>query len=135
MTTAERALAEHAAKQPTPGDWVYVHNFKDPLRPRAMRLPASRARALKQDMIGLVNFLKSDLRRAFEGEAYQRAATQLMRELDSQRTVILQEFDQRARPQGFAWRNLMSGLFVTIGSRGDRQPPKNGRCLMNSAPC
>src|SRR5512143_1937428 len=32
MTTAERALAEHAAEQPTPGEWVYVHSFKDPLR-------------------------------------------------------------------------------------------------------
>src|SRR5512139_3375148 len=50
MTAAERALAEHAAEQPTPGEWVYVHNFKDPLRPRAMRLPAGRARPFKQDM-------------------------------------------------------------------------------------
>ena len=57
MTTAERALAEHAAEQPTPSEWVYVHNFKDPLRPRAMRLPAGRARPFKQDMASLANFL------------------------------------------------------------------------------
>jgi len=121
MTTAERALAEHAAEQPTPGDWVYVYNFKDPLRPRAMRLPAGRARPFKQDMFGLVNFLKSDLRRTFEGDAYQRAATQLVRELDNQRAAILQEFDQRARPQGFALaRAEQQGLFVApIGPQGE----------------
>ena len=121
MTTAERALAEHAAKQPTPGDWVYVHNFKDPLRPRAMRLPAGRARPFKQDMASLVNFLKSDLRRTFEGDAYQRAATRLMRELDTQRAGLLQEFDQRARPQGFTLaQSEQQGLFVTpIGSQGE----------------
>jgi lon-related putative ATP-dependent protease len=121
MTTAERALAEHAAAQPTPGDWVYVHNFKDPLRPRAMRLPAGRARPFKQDMIGLVNFLKTDLRRTFEGEAYQRAATQLVRELDNQRAAILQEFDQRARPLGFGLvRSEQRGLFVApIGPQGE----------------
>jgi predicted ATP-dependent protease len=114
MTTAERVVAEHAATQPTPGDWVYVHNFKDPLRPRAMRLPASRARPFKQDMIGLVNFLKADLRRTFEGEAYQRAATQLVRDLDNQRAAILQEFDQRARAQGFGVaRSEQQGLFIT----------------------
>jgi lon-related putative ATP-dependent protease len=121
MTTAERVVAEHAAKQPTPGDWVYVHNFKDPLRPRAMRLPAGQARPFKQDMVGLVNFLKSDLRRTFEGEAYQRTATQLMRDLDNQRAAILQEFDQRARPQGFALaRAEQQGLFATpIGPHGE----------------
>ena len=86
-----------------------------------MRLPAGRARPFKQDMIGLVNFLKSDLRRTFEGDAYQRAATQLMRELDNQRAAILQEFDQRARPQGFALaRSEQQGLFVTpIGPQGE----------------
>ncbi len=121
MTTVERALTEHAAAQPTPGDWVYVYNFKEPLRPRAMCLPAGRARLFKQDMIGLVNFLKSDLRRTFEGEAYQRAATQLVRELDNQRAAILQEFDQRARPQGFALaRSEHQALFVApIGPHGE----------------
>jgi hypothetical protein len=121
MTTAERALAEHAARQPTPGDWIYVHNFKEPLRPRAMRLPAERARPFQQDMIGLVNFLTSDLRRTFEGETYQRAATQLMRELDNQRAAVLQEFDRRARPQGFTLaQSEQQGLFVTpIGPQGE----------------
>jgi predicted ATP-dependent protease len=121
MTTAERALAEHAAAQPTPGDWVYVHNFKEPLRPRAMRLPAGHARPFKQDLLGLVNFLKSDLRRTFEGETYQRAATQLVRELDNQRAALLQEFDQRVRPQGFALaRSEQQGLFITpIGPQGE----------------
>src|SRR5512146_534298 len=121
MTTAERALTEHAAAQPTPGDWVYVHNFKDPLRPRAMRLPAGRARQFKQEMSGLVNFLKTDLRRIFEGEAYQRTATQLVRELDTQRTTILQEFAQRVRPQGFALaRSEQQGLFLApIGPHGE----------------
>ncbi|CAG0936566.1 hypothetical protein TFLX_05447 [Thermoflexales bacterium] len=121
MTTAERALIEHAAAQPTPDDWVYVHNFKEPLRPRAMRLPAGRARPFKQDMIGLVNFLKTDLHRTFEGEAYQHMATQLVRDLDSQRTALLQEFDQQARPRGFALaRSEQQGLFVTpIGPQGE----------------
>ncbi|HSD82540.1 MAG TPA: Lon-like protease helical domain-containing protein, partial [Anaerolineae bacterium] len=121
MTTAERALTEHAAEQSTPGDWVYVHNFKDPLRPRAMRLPAGRASPFKQDLLGLVNFLKTDLRRTFEGEAYQHAATQLVRELDTQRAALLHEFDQRARPQGFALaQSEQQGLFVTpIGPQGE----------------
>ncbi len=133
MTTAERALLEHAAVQPTPGDWVYVHNFKEPLRPRAMRLPAGRARPFKQDMLGLVKFLKSDLRRAFESEAYQHAATQLVRELDNQRTVILQEFDQQARSRGFALaQSEQQGFFITpIGPKGEPATTEELTALSN----
>ena len=32
--------------RPAPPDWVYVHNFDDPDRPRAIRLPAGRGRQL-----------------------------------------------------------------------------------------
>jgi predicted ATP-dependent protease len=121
MTTAERVVAEHAAQQPTPGDWVYVHNFKAALRPRAMRLPAGRARFFKQDMLGLVNFLKVDLRRAFDGETYQRAATRLVRELENQRAALWQAFDEQARTQGFAlMRSEQQGLFVApTGAHGE----------------
>ncbi|HTP09908.1 MAG TPA: ATP-binding protein [Anaerolineae bacterium] len=121
MTTAERVVVEHAAEQPTPGEWVYVHNFKDPLRPRAMCLPAGRGRPFKQDMAGLVSFLQIDLRRTFEGDVYQRAAAQVMRDLDNQRTTLWQEFDQRARPQGFALaQSEQQGLFITpLGPKGE----------------
>ncbi len=121
MTSTERALREHAAQQPTPGDWVYVHNFKDPLRPRAMRLPAGRARPFRDDMLGLVNFLKSDLRRAFEGEAYQNAVTRLLRELEAQRSALIQEFDRQAHARGFmlVQTEREGTLIVPLGPHGE----------------
>lgn len=35
-----RFIEGRAKKQQTPDDWVYVHNFEEPYRPKALRLPA-----------------------------------------------------------------------------------------------
>ena len=102
MTVTERFLTERAAQQSTPSDWIYVHNFAAPLRPRAMALPPGRARVLQQEMNGLIAFLKADVPSIFSGEVYQRAASRVMRELDEARTAVLAQFDQQAREHGFA---------------------------------
>src|SRR5262249_4987096 len=38
------AVDAFAAARPTPPDWVYVHNFAEPDRPRAFSLPAGQGR-------------------------------------------------------------------------------------------
>src|SRR5215831_13981838 len=43
VLAAVRSLAE---ARPTPPDWVYVHNFAQPERPRAFRMPAGQGRKL-----------------------------------------------------------------------------------------
>src|SRR3979490_2943942 len=41
-------LDEAAIGQPAPPDWVYVYNFADPQRPKALSLPSGRAPALQK---------------------------------------------------------------------------------------
>ena len=45
-TTIARHLADYASRRETPGDWVYLFDFEDEQRPRAVRLPPSRGSAL-----------------------------------------------------------------------------------------
>ncbi len=119
-TIANYFLQRYAAQRPTPGDWVYVHNFKEPLRPRAMWLPAGQARQFKQDMGAVRDFLKTDLPRLFESDTYQRAASRLTRELDEARTLALAEFDEQARQRGFALAHSEQGLLVLpLGENGE----------------
>ena len=47
-------LREHAAALPTPGDWVYVHNFRSPDQPQAIALDSGQGDRLQQDMMRLV---------------------------------------------------------------------------------
>ncbi|MBP7688517.1 MAG: AAA family ATPase [Thermoflexales bacterium] len=114
MTTVERFLSAHAATETTPPDWVYVHSFKEPLRPRAMSMPAGRARQFRQDMQALVAFLKTDLPPAFEADDYQRAASQITRELDDARANAFSQLDTQARAHGFTLARSDQGLFLAL---------------------
>lgn len=120
MTTVERFLSAHAVKETTPPDWVYVHNFKEPLRPRAMSLPPRHARQFRQDMLNLIAFLKSDLPPAFEADDYQRAASQITRELDEARAAAFGQMDTQARERGFTLARSDQGLFLApMNSTGE----------------
>src|SRR5262249_12278644 len=51
-TTAVKAhLGPKAAQMPTPVDWVYVYNFENPNRPKALQLPHGRGKALARGMV------------------------------------------------------------------------------------
>jgi lon-related putative ATP-dependent protease len=112
MTTVERFLGAHATTETTPADWVYVHNFKEPLRPRAMSLPAGRARQFRQDMLALIAFIKTDLPPAFEADEYQRASSQITRELDEMRATAFGQMDAQAREHGFTLARSDQALFL-----------------------
>ena len=43
----KRLLEVRALREPTPDDWVYVHNFDEPDCPEALRLPGGRGTTLR----------------------------------------------------------------------------------------
>ena len=49
-TSLEAHLHEHARRRPPPGDWVYLHNFREPRRPIAVALASGQAQTLAADM-------------------------------------------------------------------------------------
>lgn len=70
--TAIRQMVEReAAQQPAPSDWIYVHNFAQPHRPNAIRLPAGKGIQFRRDMERLID----DLGAAIPG---RRAEKQLL---------------------------------------------------------
>ena len=72
-----------ARKKPAPDDWVYVNNFDDPRKPKALKLSPGVALRLKTAMAGAIDDLANALPAMFESDAYQ-----------SQRRVIDQEYDE-----------------------------------------
>src|SRR5512134_1905076 len=64
-------LERRAASEKAPPDWCYVHDFADPRRPRALRLPPGRAPQLREDMQHFVEELHAAIPAAFEGEDYR----------------------------------------------------------------
>ncbi len=66
-----QSLGEKAAQLPTPDDWCYVHNFEQPHRPKALRLPPGWGARLRLDISHFIEELAAALPAAFDGEEYR----------------------------------------------------------------
>ncbi|HXK53071.1 MAG TPA: AAA family ATPase [Hyphomicrobiales bacterium] len=64
-------LKARAKALPAPSDWVYVNNFADAYKPKAVQLPAGQATAFRDAMAELIEDLGTILPAAFESENYQ----------------------------------------------------------------
>lgn len=109
MTAIRRALETRAALEPTPPDWIYVHDFAHPHRPQAFSLPPGRGAALQSAVHGLLAALRRDLPRAFGGESYRQTAGAIEEGLSSQQEQLLHEFEEQAAAQDFALVHTTSG--------------------------
>jgi lon-related putative ATP-dependent protease len=116
--TIKDYVSELAAKEPCPPDYLYVHNFKEPERPRSLVLPTGRGRALKTDMEELLANLKIRVPEVFEGEEYSNRREALMSQFTKERNAILQELDSRANQEGFILNISQTGLMLFPGKEG-----------------
>src|SRR5262245_4839937 len=67
-STVLGAVRSFAATRPTPPDWVYVHNFAEPDRPRTFSIQAGQGRRLAKAMTSFVEAARQEIPRAFEGD-------------------------------------------------------------------
>ncbi|HEY7322033.1 MAG TPA: AAA family ATPase [Candidatus Binatia bacterium] len=122
LETLRDWLAQHAAKASTPGDWVYVHNFKRPDAPRAIYLQPGQGNRLRQIMQDLVKTLKEELPKAFRQEAFDKEKSLLTEKYNTRTQELNAQFAALAQEQGFQ---------IQVGSRGHLYfiPIVNGKPL------
>lgn len=123
--TAIRTFLEGvAASQPVPDDWIYVYNFSDPNKPRAIRLPPGVAVQFARDMQELVAELQREIPRAFESEDYEKQKERILRELQEQRNAEFSRLEQKANAQGFALIKTAMGLGIAPVIEGQMLTPE-----------
>jgi ATP-dependent Lon protease len=111
-------IREHAQSLPTPGDWVYVHNFRTPDHPQAFALDPGQGQRLRQDMAHLVTHVRELLPNAFRQEGFE-AEQQALGEHYARESHRLQEAVSRmAHAQGFAIQTDPMGDIVLMPVRG-----------------
>lgn len=120
--TAVTAQLEAAAKAlPTPDDWVYVYNFDEPNRPRALSLPAGRARPLAKGMIDALDELRTVVPALFEGDEYQARRRAIDAAFEANQEQSFEAINSKAReqniailrtPQGFALAPTLDGKVI-----------------------
>jgi len=118
-TLIRQYLEQQSKQAPTPSDWVYVANFNDAQKPRAIDLPAGQGIQLKQDMQRLIDDLRSAIPSAFDTEQYQHRHQQLQDTLQEKTSQAFENLTEEA---------LKNNVFVL---RGEEQitfvPARDGK--------
>ncbi len=114
-----RSMVERfAQREPTPDDWCYVYNFKNPDIPVALRLKAGMGRELQKDMARLVEFLQATLPKAFESKEYEEEKTRIIESTNKAKEALFEELIRRGQELGFQIRAGKTGITMTPLYRG-----------------
>jgi len=113
ITAVENFIEELAAGQPVPSDWCYVHNFRQPQRPRALELPTGRGAELQEDLHQIISLVQRDIRRAFNSEEYGRRRTEQLEVFAARRNELLNALGKAVHEKGFALQVTPVGFMIT----------------------
>jgi predicted ATP-dependent protease len=118
----KQLLEQRARREPTPGDWVYLHNFDRPDNPLAQRLPAGHGVRLRAAVEGIIERLGHDLPQALKAKDFGAERERLSTTYGQRSEALFNEMVERARALDFAVRRAPEGPFVFV-------PLKDGRPL------
>jgi lon-related putative ATP-dependent protease len=118
-TSIKKFLAKDVKDKPVPDDWLYINNFENRDKPRAINLPAGVGRKFQEDMDQLVDGLKTEVPKAFEGKAYDKERETVEQEFQQRSKVLFQELDKKAGESKFKLLQTPQGM-VAIPVEGDK---------------
>jgi predicted ATP-dependent protease len=116
-TALEAHLHKQAQTRPSPGDWVYVHNFRDPRRPIAVALESGQSEQLVGDMRRFLEDARRELAAAFESDTYSRRQRELTEPIEQEQQAALTELREHAQAGGIALELTPTGV-MTVPLRG-----------------
>ncbi|MBU1396457.1 MAG: AAA family ATPase, partial [Gammaproteobacteria bacterium] len=111
-------LDQRVGTEAKPADWCYVHNFSQPHKPRAIRLPAGMGARLHSDMQQLVSELQATIPAVFEGDEYRRRLAQIDEEYGERQARAFVEVGEEAGKLGVTLLRTPNG-FSFAPAKGD----------------
>ncbi|HEY6394446.1 MAG TPA: AAA family ATPase [Candidatus Binataceae bacterium] len=132
-----KMVREKAAMMPTPGDWIYVNNFRDREMPIAIYLPAGRGVELRRAMDELVKFILDQLPKAFRREDFDQERAALREKYNKRAQELFGGLETQARQRGFAIQGMPSGqlLFIPlIDGKTPESPETLAKAIQEKSP-
>ncbi len=120
-SAVQSLLKTEAASRQVPPDWIYVNDFENPDRPKAVAMPPGTARPLQKAMEGLVDDLANDIPALFESEQYQSRRGTIEQHLAARKQAGFEKVLEKARergvtilrtPMGFAIAGVRNGEVI-----------------------
>jgi lon-related putative ATP-dependent protease len=110
---ATRNYLEKIAKtKPTPPDWCYVNNFQNPYEPKALKLPAGKAKIFQKDLKNLIDQVKRAVPAALQSEEFVARTNSITKKSVEERDKILNELNDEAKQSSYAVRMNQLGIGI-----------------------
>ncbi len=119
----EGLLKDRLKERQTPSDWVYVNNFKDPHRPKAIALPAGRAPQFHKAMHELIDDLRAALPAVFESEDYRTRRDAIDEAFHKLQSDSFADLREKAAKQGVVIIRTPLGFALAPAKDGEVVPP------------
>lgn len=117
-------LTERASGEPTPDDWVYLHNFQVPYKPRALRMPPGRGPQLRDAMAALIDGLRTAMPAVFESEDYQERRKAIEEEFRRRREEGFKHLGEKAEAAGLGILRTETGFAIVPMHQGKPIKPE-----------
>ena len=131
-TAVKAYLTRRASGMAAPSDWVYVNNFENHNRPRAIRLPCGRGKALTKGMVAALDELRNAIPVTFESEEYQARRRAIDEEFRSGQEGAFETLNAKAQAQNIAILRTPTGFAMAPVHDGKVVKPEVFNALPDS---
>ncbi|MDP4181055.1 MAG: ATP-binding protein [Bacillota bacterium] len=100
-----------AQEEKVPDDWCYVYNFDKPNHPTALNLPAGLGKVFRKDMDEFIKVMKIEISRTFESDDYEKEKTDIVKDYQDERDILLDKLNEDAESQGFKVKTTNAGIY------------------------
>ncbi len=113
--TGRNSIAKSIIKRisrdlPVPDDWCYINNFKDPDRPRAIRLLPGKGGEFRRDVGKFIEFMQNEIPKVFESKEYEEQKSRVVEEAEKAKEVLFDDAGKRAHELGFQLTITRTGI-------------------------
>ncbi len=129
-TAIQQFLEKRAAAGNPPLDWVYVYNFEDEHKPRAIELPSGKGSQLRDDVANVIKVLQHEIPDALEAEEFASAVEKLDQDFAQRRAELQQAISLEATEKKFTIARTPAGLMLApLDEKGEVITPEGFEAL------
>jgi lon-related putative ATP-dependent protease len=118
-----RFLENKAEVETPPSDWCYVHNFVDPNKPLALKLPSGRGLEFKENMLVLSEDIQQGLHNAFDSKEYQTRFDLIGKKMRDKQQNLISKIEVEAEKKSIGVTLSSLGIIFVPLSDGEEIPP------------
>ena len=119
LTAVKMFLEKIVTNEPTPDDWCYVYNFKEPYQPKKIQLPAGLGAELKSDMKAFVGDAMQTLIKTFESEVYLTKRQTIKEKNDKQQSALTLMINEKAEKESLSIKQTPLEVYTIPLKKGE----------------